>query len=180
MIWCSLPLQWRHNDHDGVSNHQRLDCLLSRLFRRRSKKTWKLCVTCLCEGNSPLTGEFPAQRVSNAENVSIWWRHHANVWFHLWLYLHSTRYTKHCQSDLAPPRHPRVLINNVEKIGAFCPLRMPTVRLGIWLFHTFLIRCRHGWGEFREKITGNWNIITFQFIHAYCESVFRDNTHVGI
>ena len=22
------------------------------------------------------TGEFPAQRASNAENVSIWWRHH--------------------------------------------------------------------------------------------------------
>ena len=21
-------------------------------------------------------GEFPAQRASNAENVSIWWRHH--------------------------------------------------------------------------------------------------------
>ena len=29
----------------------------------------------LC-GNSPVTGEFPAQRDSNAENVSIWWRHH--------------------------------------------------------------------------------------------------------
>ena len=28
-------------------------------------------------GNSPLTGEFPAQMASNAENVSIWWRHHA-------------------------------------------------------------------------------------------------------
>ena len=28
-------------------------------------------------GNSPVTGEFPAQRASNAENVSIWWRHHA-------------------------------------------------------------------------------------------------------
>ena len=28
----------------------------------------------LC-GNSPVTGEFPAQMVSNAENVSIWWRH---------------------------------------------------------------------------------------------------------
>ena len=27
-------------------------------------------------GNSPVTSEFPAQRVSNAENVSIWWRHH--------------------------------------------------------------------------------------------------------
>ena len=26
----------------------------------------------------PVTGEFPAQRASNAENVSIWWRHHEN------------------------------------------------------------------------------------------------------
>ena len=31
-------LQWRHNGRDGVSNHRRLDGLLSRLFRRRSKK----------------------------------------------------------------------------------------------------------------------------------------------
>ena len=30
-------------------------------------------------GNSPITGEFPAQRASNAENVSIWWRHHDSV-----------------------------------------------------------------------------------------------------
>ena len=35
------------------------DCLLSRLFRRRSKKTSKLRFTGLCEGNSPVTGEFP-------------------------------------------------------------------------------------------------------------------------
>ena len=34
-------------------------------------------VTGLCVGNSPGTGEFPAQMASNAENVSIWWRHHA-------------------------------------------------------------------------------------------------------
>ena len=33
------PLQWRHNERDCVSNHQRLDCLLKRLFRRRSEKT---------------------------------------------------------------------------------------------------------------------------------------------
>ena len=45
-------------------------------IRRRSKKTSKLRVTGLCVGNSPGTGEFPAQRASNAENVSIWWRHH--------------------------------------------------------------------------------------------------------
>ena len=31
--------------------------------------------------NSLVTGEFPTQRVSNAENVSIWWRHHVkNAW----------------------------------------------------------------------------------------------------
>ena len=69
-------LPWRHNERNGVSNHQRLDRLLNCLFRRRSKKTAKLRVTGLCAGNSPVTGEFPAQKVSNAENVSIWWRHH--------------------------------------------------------------------------------------------------------
>ena len=68
--------QWRHNGHDGVSNHQPHDCLLNHLFRRRSKKTSKFRVTGLCEGNSPVTGEFPAKMDSNAENVSIWWRHH--------------------------------------------------------------------------------------------------------
>ena len=63
---------------DGVSNHQPYDCLLNHLFRRRSKEASKLRVTGLCEGNSPVTGEFPAQRASNEENVSIWWSHHEN------------------------------------------------------------------------------------------------------
>ena len=71
-IWPDMPLQWRHNGRDGVSNHQPHDCLLNRLFRRRSKKTSKLRVSGLCAGNSPVTGEFPAQMASNAENVSIW------------------------------------------------------------------------------------------------------------
>ena len=70
-----MTLQWRHNGHDSVSNHQPHDCLLNRLFRRRSKKTSKLRVTGLCAGNSPGTGEFPAQMASSAENVSIWRRH---------------------------------------------------------------------------------------------------------
>ena len=69
-------LRWRHNDHAGVSNHQPHGCLLNRLFRRNSKKTSKLRVTGLCAGNSPGTGEFPAQMASYAENVSTWWRHH--------------------------------------------------------------------------------------------------------
>ena len=72
----SVALQWRHNGRYSFSNHQPHDCLLNCLFRRRSKKTSKLRVTGLFAGNSPVTGEFPAQMVSYAENVSIWWRHH--------------------------------------------------------------------------------------------------------
>ena len=55
------PLQWRHDERDGVSNHQPHDCLLSRLF---------------------LAGEFPAQMASNAEKVSIWWRHYELLQWH--------------------------------------------------------------------------------------------------
>ena len=69
-----FPLQWRHNEHDGVSNYLPHNCLLKRLFRPISKKTSKLRVTGLCEGNSPVTGEFPTKRASNEEYVSIWWR----------------------------------------------------------------------------------------------------------
>ena len=66
-------LQWRHKERDGVSNHQPHGCLLNRIFKAHIKeKKSKLRVTGLCAGNSPVTGEFPAQRVSNAENISIW------------------------------------------------------------------------------------------------------------
>ena len=63
MIHCLIRWlsQGRHNERGGVC----------------SKKTSKLRVTGLCGGNSPVTGEFPAQMASNAENASIWWRHHA-------------------------------------------------------------------------------------------------------
>ena len=82
LLKCSRPLRWRHNGRDGVLNHQPPDCLLNRLYRRRSKKTSKFHVTGLCAGNSPVTGEFPAPKASNAENVFIWWRHHAPIWFY--------------------------------------------------------------------------------------------------
>ena len=56
--------------------------LFHRLLRRRSTKTSKLHVTGLCDGNPPVTGEFPSQRASNAEDVSIWWRHHEVIFNH--------------------------------------------------------------------------------------------------
>ena len=100
ILWCSFQnrcwhqsphggasvtysLRWRHNGHDSVPNHQPHDCLLNCLFRRRSKKASKLRVTGLCAGNSPETGEFPAQMASYAEHVSIWWRHHVAILLHM-------------------------------------------------------------------------------------------------
>ena len=71
-----MPLLWCHNARDGVSNNQPRGCLLNRLLRHKSKEKLKLRVAGLCVGNSPATGEFPAQRARNAEIVSIWWRHH--------------------------------------------------------------------------------------------------------
>ena len=57
--YSSVPLQWRHNERDGVSNQKHHDLSLNRLLRRRSKKTSKLRVTGLCAGNSPVTVDSP-------------------------------------------------------------------------------------------------------------------------
>ena len=69
-----ITLQWRHNERDGVWNHQPYDCLLNRLFKAQIKENIK------APRHRPMCGEFaspfPAQRTSNSEKVSIWWRHH--------------------------------------------------------------------------------------------------------
>ena len=62
-----MLLQWRHNEHDGVSNHQPHDCLLNRSFKAQIKENikaprhWSLC--------GEFTGDrwIPAQMASNAE-----------------------------------------------------------------------------------------------------------------
>ena len=70
-----FALQLHRNERDGVPNYRCIDGLLSRLFRRGSKKTSNFRVSGLYEGKSPVTGEFLSQWASNAENVSIWWCH---------------------------------------------------------------------------------------------------------
>ena len=68
-------LHWRHNDHDGVSNHQPHGCTQSFIQTQikeniKAPRHWPLC------GEFNRTGEFPAQRASYTENVFIWRRHH--------------------------------------------------------------------------------------------------------
>ena len=87
-------LQWRHNERDGVSNHQSYDCLRNRLFKAQIKENFK--APRHCEGNSLVTGEFPAQRASNAEKVStVWWRHHVVFSYHLLQFNHKRTSNRH-------------------------------------------------------------------------------------
>ena len=76
------PLQWRHNGLGSVSNHQPHDCLLNRLFRRRSKKTTKIRVTGLCAGNSPIPVNSPhkgpvTRKMFPFDDVIMWWNQDA-------------------------------------------------------------------------------------------------------
>ena len=69
-------LQRRHNEHNCVSNHRRHDCLLNRLFRRRSKKTPKLLVAGFVRGihrlpvNSPHKGPI-ARKIFPDDDITM-------------------------------------------------------------------------------------------------------------
>ena len=65
-------LQWHLNEREGISAVYSTVC-----SGGDKKQTSKLRVIGICARNSPVIGEFPAQRASNAENISIWWRHNA-------------------------------------------------------------------------------------------------------
>ena len=79
LAYSLYPLQPHHNKRDGFSNHQLHECLLKRLFRHRWKKK--------PQSSMSLAGEFPTQRASNAENVSIW-RHHSQSGIFLYGHFH--------------------------------------------------------------------------------------------
>ena len=65
-----FTLQWRHNERDGISNHRCLYCLLNFFQAHR----WPV--------------DSPHKRASNAENISIWWRHYnVTLMMSFWGYL---------------------------------------------------------------------------------------------
>ena len=80
VVWLLSVQHYRYNDVTMSAMASQITSLTivysNRLFRRRSKKASYLHVTGFCEGDSPVTVQFPAQRASNAENVSNSWRHH--------------------------------------------------------------------------------------------------------
>ena len=68
-VFLQWSLQWRHNELDGVSNHQPHYCLLNRFFKAQIKEKIK------APRHWPLCGEFtdgrwiPHTRASNAGNI---------------------------------------------------------------------------------------------------------------
>ena len=63
-IFVSTIRMTSHERH-VVSNHRPFDCLFNSLCRPTSKYT----LPALCDGNSPVAGEFLAQRASNVEKL---------------------------------------------------------------------------------------------------------------
>ena len=72
--WDGGLLRWGTNEMGDQWDGGPMMC--TRLSKAQIKEISKLWTTGLCEGNSPVTAKFPAQRASNAEDVSIGWRHH--------------------------------------------------------------------------------------------------------
>ena len=70
------------------------------------RKKSKLRVNSLCEGNSPVKGEFRSQNANNGENLSIWWRHNIYIAYtvHLLLIYWRRLGRRHC-SDLVIPEY---------------------------------------------------------------------------
>ena len=153
-----MTSQWRHNDHGGISDHRRFDYMNDHLFGRRSQKTSKLRVTGLCGGNPPVTGGFPSQRASNAEYVSIWWRHHGSGFvlvshWHTYasLYLDELKNTKeqlhHQLLSLVWKKHQSRKCCHFDKIfNGFT---------GSWIVNLILMEFYHYAGE-GEEATDQW------------------------
>ena len=86
-----------------------------RLFRHRSKKTTSLRVTGHYEGNSSVTDEFPAQRASNAEKVTICLRHNGNFTSHMSRLTQSRRESNMSQFEMSSITSLDIGINRMIK-----------------------------------------------------------------
>ena len=100
-----MSSQWRRNERDGVSNHQPHDCLLKRLFRRKSKKRSKLCVTGLVRGIHRWPVNFPHKRPTTRKMFPF-----DDVIMH-WLRIHPITWKQHQMNTFL-----HILRNNVVTI----------------------------------------------------------------
>ena len=84
--YTRMTLQWRHNERDGVSNHQPHDCSLKRVFRGRSKKTSSFASLVFVRGihrwsvNSPHKRPVTRKMLSFDDVIMSWQRSVCHGW----------------------------------------------------------------------------------------------------
>ena len=81
--WYVVPSHYGDVIMSAMASHiTSIEIVYSNVYSNiKAPSHWPLC------GDSPGTGEFPAQKASDAENVSIWWRHHEYHWWQSCIHL---------------------------------------------------------------------------------------------
>ena len=79
----SFLLQWRHNESDYISNHRCLHCFSTVGPGADQRKDQSSASLASVRGVHRWRVNYPPKKASNAENVSIWWRHHVVLDIHL-------------------------------------------------------------------------------------------------
>ena len=132
-------MQWRHNEHDGVSNYEPQDCcptIYSGVDQRKHQSSASLA---LVKGNSPETGEFPAQMASNAEKVSIWWRNRVCFmfcWFvsaHNWLIYYAVRLKHHVPCEFDSSTLSVIIYAMLKMRYPVLLVKVPSLNTPLWL-----------------------------------------------
>ena len=97
--------------------------------------------TGVCEGNQPVNCGFPSQRDSNAENVSIWWRHHVRMfWRQVGDYRQHPFTLLIINTTLQPLNYVQIIYAGWQPVGSFV-VSVSSPRTGNALF----IRCNKIW-----------------------------------
>ena len=78
-----MALQWRHHEHDGVSNHRPYHCVLNRLFRPIWRKHQSSASLAFVRGIHRWPVNSPHKGPVTRKKSSVWWRHHGS-WFEMY------------------------------------------------------------------------------------------------
>ena len=150
-------LQWRHDEHDVISNPQPHDCLLNRLFRQRSKKTSKLRISGFVWGihqwpvNSPHKGPvtrkmLPFDDINMPNVVRNNWRWEIHFkWSCIYICIyHLHPYMKHAK--VWCKRLGKALMRPLYSIMAICVMFAVKLQRHPWALHNL-----HTWKNSQQQ-----------------------------
>ena len=95
-IYVCNTLQWRHNERDGVSNHQPHDCLLKRAHRRKYQSSASLAFVRGIHRwlvNSPHKWPVSQKMFPFDDAITLPWRRSHSIWMSVRTQLSPIEYT---------------------------------------------------------------------------------------